>query len=787
MHPAKPAPPGRRFAGLPPYLLVGLAVAVAFRATPFLGFVDYDDPLIVDNPAVNGGLTFAALRHAFAETSIHLWTPLTILSHALDFQIFGGWPGGHHLVNLALHLASCLILLAWLRRWSGDPALALAATLLFAVHPLRVESVAWVAERKDVLSVFFYLLAVWHYTIWAASRGGPADEGRGPEPLRRLRRHYWLAVLAALLGALSKPSLMTLPAALLLIDYWPLRRLSATDWKNWPLLGRLLFEKLPFAALAAAAAAVAWATWSETQFVGEPPSHSLVERIGFASMAYARYLALTFAPVGMVAFLPHPAEVPAWGYAAAGLLAAASVAVLWQHRRAPWLVFGWLWFLGTILPGSGLVTISDHFAPDRYTYLGHAGLSVALVWLVAATGRRHLAPRTAAVAGWAALALATLALSHFADRQTRVWRDPETLWSHALVHTPANYVAHNQLGLALLQRGEVEEGMLQLRASIAARPGFPVAIANLALAMARDGRMEEGRPLLDTLGQDFRDRGRFLSEMLAVALAKDDEDLAAELWREIVAAYPDSAGTRVAAGDFFYRRGEADAALRLYDEAVRIEPDNARAALSAATLLLQRGATAEALPYAQRAAEHARARNTGAEAWRTVAQSHILLEEWAEAIAAYKRALSISASHPVVRNEAAQLLLDCPDPSLRDPGGALHHAQRLPDAAPWRNIDPNRETSSRLSPPKKRTVEESPNPRYLRTLARAWQANGREDLAAEVANAGLDAVREITSVSPLPKPWTKDELDGLRSWFLNLLDGAEREAKADPRPRRKGR
>jgi len=770
-------PAGKRLSAALPYLLVALAVVLAFRAAPFLGFVDYDDPLIVTNAALNGGLSLEAVRHAFTSTSINLWHPLTLLSHALDFTLYGDWPGGHHLTNVLIHLASCLLLLAWLRRYGGAPALALAAALLFAVHPLRVESVVWVAERKDVLSVFFYLLAVWFYSAWATAPSAPTDRvvpTSGSSSAGRRRRLYLLAVLAAMLGALSKPSLMTLPAALLLVDLWPLRRLSWEERSNWPLLRARLLEKIPFALLAFAAALVAWATWSGNQFIGEPPRHSLFDRAGFAGLAYLRYLADTFVPAGLVAFDPYPRSVPALGFAGAILLGGASVWILRRHRSAPWLFFGWFWFLGTILPGSGLVTISDHFAPDRYTYLGHAGLFVALVWLAAAAGRRWLGAKAAAATGWTALALAVFALIHLTDRQTRVWEDPESLWTHALAHTEANHVAHNQLGLALLQRGERDEGVSQLRASIAARPGFPVAVGNLALTLAREGEIREGLRMVDEAGPNLPERGRFLSELLGLALADEDDALAAELWDRLVVEYADSVGTLVSAGDFHYRTGDPGKALDLYLEATRLAPGNVRAALSAATLLLQRGSAAEALPLLQRAAESSGDAVSGAETRRTLAQAHLLLGDWPEVIEHYAKALELAPENHLLRNEVAQFLLDCPDPALRDPQRALELAKGLfPPPAPGedggRSEAPGTAKTPEGEQPQQRgSAAAESNPRYLRTLARAWQAAGEEPAASETAAAGLKAVESLAAADPLPEPWTPEELAELGRWFQAL-------------------
>jgi len=729
----------RRTDGWLPVVLICFAVALAFRAAPFLDFVDYDDPAIVESAALRGGLSVDSLRFALTATPLNLWHPLTFLSHALDFQIYGDWAGGHHLTNVLVHLASCLLLFAWLRRHSGEAGLSLAVALLFAVHPLRVESVVWVAERKDVLSVFFYLLTLWFYSAWATAQG----------PARR--RLYLLSLATAALGVLSKPSLMTLPAALLLADLWPLRRLEWADRNDWAKIRSRLVEKVPFLLLAVAAATVAWVTWSGSQFIGEAPDFGLSRQIGFAALAYLSYLSRTFVPVDLVPFLPYPLGASAWWLAGAAVgLAALSVWILTRSARAPWLVFGWFWFLGLILPGSGVVTISDHFAPDRYTYLAHLGLFVALVWGAASLGRRFGFP---AAAGWGALVLVLVPLVWMTDRQSRVWRNSETLWRHTLSATERNYVAHNQLALVLLESDRYDEGVAELEAAIAANPGFPIPLGNLAVARAKRGDFAEAARLLREAGPQLPGRARVRAEFIAASLLAGDREGAAAFWRDFAAEDPGDAAIQLGAAEFFYRIGEEEEAIRLYHAAARLDPNQSRATLGLGAMLLKRGALDQAVPWLERSVDTAPDAASAAEASRTLAQGHLLRGAWGEAIASYERALGAGPPRALVANEAAQLLLDCPDPSYRDPKRALELAEtlRMPEGTPPAEV----------------------NPRYQRTLARALALNGKREAARETAGLGLEAVESLLAQEPLPDPWSAGELEELRDWFAALIASSE--------------
>jgi protein O-mannosyl-transferase len=726
-HLNKPVAPG-------PGLSLGLvlaAIAISFRAAPFLGFVDYDDPVAVLHPHLQGGLTLEALKFALTASPANLWHPLTFLSHALDFELYGAWAGGHHLSNLFWHLASCAVLLVWLRRSTGENGLALAVTLLFAIHPLRVESAIWISERKDVLSLFFYLLTIAFYSEWTAADG------------KRRRRFYFFSLLAAACGVLSKPSLMTLPAVLLLVDLWPLQRLSPKDWKNGPLLRARIYEKIPFVALALIAAAIAWATWSGRQDFVTAGDLSLAQRGGFAALTYLAYLERTFLPINLAAFEPYPLGAPLLlrGFAVA-LLTGITALAMRQFSRSPWFCVGWLWFLATILPGSGLITISDHFAPDRYTYLAHIGLGFALIWEIAARARARGIP---ARLGWGAMIVILIPLSLLTTRQSLVWKDAESLWRHAISAKGPNYLARNQLGMTLIRSGRVEEGLGELQSAVKENPKNPMTRASLAIASVQHGDLEGGIGHFEEAGLDLPERERIRAGIIAACLAAGRRDLATALWKGAATENPGEASVQLGAGDYFYGIEEYEEALRFYFEAAKLDPKSSRAALNIGALLIRRGTPNEAIPWVQRAIATAPDAGKAADAHRTLAQIRILQRSWGEAIGTYEKGLALAPDRILMRNELAQLLLDCPDASLRAPARALELARDFASLAG--------------------DGGKGANPRYLRTYVRALVANGRGDEAKAIAAAGLQSVATLRATEPLAKPWTTKELDSLTKWF----------------------
>ncbi len=440
-------------------LLLGAALALLTLAAylPMLhnGFVNLDDGFYVTgNPHVREGITRASVAWALTANVANNWHPLTLLSHQLDVHLFGLDPAGHHATSLLLHLANTLLLFAVLRGMTGALWRSAAVAALFAVHPAHVESVAWVAERKDVLSALFWILAMAAWTGYA----------RRPSLSR-----YLLAALMMILGLMAKPMVVTLPFALLLLDVWPLERLGL-GWK------RLIAEKLPLLALSAAASLVTLRYQRTSLAPLDLVPWSL--RLANAAVSYAAYLGKLLLPRNLAVFYPIPLSIPPWEVAgAAALLAALTALAVWKARQAPWLLAGWLWFLGTLVPVIGLVQVGRQGMADRYTYIPSIGLFVTIVWgiawgIAALARERRMILVTAAVAAILALAMGTWI-------QVGYWRDSVALYRHTLAVTRGNYVAHLGLAKALVVKRDWEGAAEQYRAALALRPGLTEARAGL--------------------------------------------------------------------------------------------------------------------------------------------------------------------------------------------------------------------------------------------------------------------------------------------------------------------
>jgi len=449
-----------------PGLFLGSVLALlpllAYLPTFANGFVNLDDSLYVTgNPWVLKGLAPESLAWALTANVANNWHPLTLLSHLLDVQLFGLHAAGHHGTSLLLHAANGLLLFAVLRRMTGRLWRSWTVAALFAVHPTHVESVAWISERKDVLSALFWILAMAAWTAWA----------RQPAPGR-----YLVVMILMVLGLAAKPMVVTLPFVLLLLDAWPLERLHL-GWR------RLILEKLPLLALSAISSLVTL-RYQETSMVPLEVL-PLSFRLANAAVAYAAYLGKTLFPWHLAVFYPIPLAIPVWKTAgAAALLIAITAFAVWRARRSLWLLTGWLWFLGTLVPVIGLVQVGRQAMADRYLYLPSIGLYLAVVWGIAELVKRREVRLAMAAAAILALAAATWT-------QTRTWQDSVTLYRHALAVTDGNYLAHLGLAKALTARQDWNGAAEQYRAALALRPEFREARLGLD-AVLRQRAREEG-------------------------------------------------------------------------------------------------------------------------------------------------------------------------------------------------------------------------------------------------------------------------------------------------------
>lgn len=557
--------------------LLLLIVFVVFGQTLGHGFVNYDDgKYVADNPQVAKGLTTESIAWAFTSRDASNWHPVTWLSHLLDCSLYGlKNPGGHHLTNVLLHAATAILLFLVLQQMTGDCWPSAFVAFVFAVHPLRAESVAWIAERKDVLSGLFFMLTLAAYL----------DYVRWPPSLVR---YVTVAALFAL-GLMAKPMLVTLPFVLLLLDYWPLDRIAA--WR------RVLVEKLPLLMMSAGSCVMT--LWAQRDAIAASEQATLFARAGNAVVSYIVYLRQFFWPMNLAVLYPHPgADLAMWKIAAsAALLTAITVSVILLRRRTPFLIVGWLWYLGMLLPVIGLVQVGYQAMADRYTYLPQIGLCIALAWTVKQAVGESASRRWVCI-GTAAAMLPLLALA--AALQTSYWRNSEALWTHTLACTKGNAVAHYNFGVALATT-RIDDAVEQYQKAIAVRPDYAEARYNLGVLLGQQGRVDEAieqyQRVLE-LAPDSSDAHLNLGAALA-GRGLDDE--AIRHYREALRILPESADAHNNLANALVRRGSLDKARSHYELALKIDPDYAAAHCNLAGLLVRRGDFAAAIPHYRRA------------------------------------------------------------------------------------------------------------------------------------------------------------------------------------------
>jgi tetratricopeptide (TPR) repeat protein len=496
---------------------------VVFAQTFRFDFVNYDDPSYVyQNTRITSGIDFANVAWAFTHVHSENWHPLTTITHMLDCQLHGLNAGWHHFTNVLLHCLAVVLLFVALERMTGALWRSAFVAAVFAVHPLHVESVAWIAERKDVLSALFFmltLLAYLHYT-------------RTPS----IGRYLTVAIVFAL-GLMSKPMLVTLPFVLLLLDYWPLARFDAHRPKTGHQLVRLILEKMPLIALSAVSSLITFL--AQRGAIGWTEQLPMSERIINAVVAYVVYIRQMFWPTELAVFYPHPENrLTIWEVGLALIiLVGVTAAAFVLRKKAPYFVTGWLWYLGMLVPVIGLLQVGWQGHADRYTYLPQIGLYIAVAWAVTDLTRSWRFQRIAL--GTAAVLLIG-ALSCCAWVQTSYWRNSETLFTHALAVTSNNDVALNNLGIIFLDKGELDEAISKLQAAIDLRPENAPAHDNLAKALLRKGQVAEAMVHyhkfleLDPANVEARNTlGTALIQQKRVREAIDQ-------WQEVLATQPEN-------------------------------------------------------------------------------------------------------------------------------------------------------------------------------------------------------------------------------------------------------
>ena len=593
------------------------------------GFVSFDDDdYITDNPVVRRVLTLEGLVWAFASPHVYNWHPLTWLSHMADVQLFGLNAGGHHLMGLLLHTVNALLLFFVLRSMTGALWQSGLVAALFALHPLHVESVAWAAERKDLLSTLFWLLTLGFYLRYVKHPG---------------IRRAWPVCLCYAAGLMTKQMAVTLPFVLLLMDYWPLGRLSPTATPHptgipdreavsverikksgkrpphtagkdkpipllWSRIGPLIWEKLPLFVIAAGASAMIFLIQTQTGIVKSAVEFPFSARLGNALVTSVAYLFKTVYPLHLAIFYPHPGTtLPLWQAAGAALLLAAiTVSVLCSAK--PYLAVGWFWYLGTLVPVVGLVQVGVQGMADRYTYVPLIGIFIMAAWGItdlAARWRSRNAVLAVAAAG------ALVALSILTWLQVGTWRNNITLYSHAVQVTAGNYWAEYNMGLALMAEDRDDEAFSHFQEAIRLQPGYADAYLNIGVIQAKQGRLDDATA---NFGRVLALRPRHREALLNLSLAlirqgkvveaasrlgelrqvkpddpeawfltgvlqgKGENPSAAEsAYREAIHLRPDYAEAHTNLGILLARQGRLDGAIGHFREALRIMPDNREA------------------------------------------------------------------------------------------------------------------------------------------------------------------------------------------------------------------
>ena len=652
---AKPAPMGRAALvrarpQFPAWWLAALlllaTIAIYWPATRG-DFVNYDDDLhVTANAQVQKGLTWESVKWALLTPVNCIWHPVTVLSHMADCQLFGLNPWGHHLTSVLLHAVNTMLLFLFLWGLTGALWRSVLAAALFGWHPLHVESVAWVSERKDVLSGFFGLLSLIAYARYAQRRMQNAEcrmqneAATDTQPATRFTFHvsrftfhtgifYLLSLCFLALGLMSKPMLVTLPFVMLLLAYWPLRRMqnaecrmqneAATDTQpvsRFTFHLPLLFEKIPFFFLVALASVVTFVVQRHTGALDAGESLPLGARAGNALISYGRYLGKLFWPAELAVVYPHPGQWPLEKVLLAGAVILGISVLFWAaRRRYPCLLMGWLWYCGTLVPVSQIIQTGSHAMADRYTYLPSLGVVILAVWGAyelmqgkAAGGVEreereergsvgHALARSTPILLSVAGGVAVFACLAMTRQQIGYWHDSEALFRHALAVTENNDGAHNGLGIALDQKGQMDGAIRQFEEAIRLKPRYSSAHCNLGIALNKNGQVDEAI-------REFREAIRLKPNQVGahyglgiVLNRKGQMEEAIRQMEEAIRLKPDYAEAHNELGIALGRKGQMDEAIRQFQEAVRLKLDYAEAQFNLGLALGLRGETAEAIRH----------------------------------------------------------------------------------------------------------------------------------------------------------------------------------------------
>jgi tetratricopeptide (TPR) repeat protein len=667
--------------------LLAILVFAVFGQTVGYGFVNFDDnKYVYENPVVLKGFTVAGLRWAITAGEIGHWHPLTWATHMLDCQLYGTWAGGHHLTNTLLHATAAVLLFLVLLQMTGAVWRCAFIAAIWAVHPLRAESVAWVSERKDVLSAVFFMVTIGAYVRYT----------RRPGVSR-----YIATVISFALGLLSKNMLVTTPFILLMLDVWPLRRLDEMS-KLWTRLK----EKIPFIILSAASCLITFLVPEKVAQADQLPAWLRIEN---SIVSAGVYLRQTIWPLDLAPFYPNPTH-SFFLWEVMGLLALlclVSVRAICVRKRQPWFFVGWFWFVGMLVPVIGLVQISTYSHADRYTYLPQIGLLLAGTWLAAEwAGERG--KRRAALSGIGLIILCALVVA--ARHQVATWHDSETLWTHTLECMPDNALAHYNLGDAMLASGGTDDAIAQFKETLEINPAYVGAHNNFGTALVRQGRtveaMAQFREAIKINPGDVQ-----AHNCLGTALAHlGRPDEAIDEYRKALEIDPINVGVHNNLGTVLSQLGRPNEAIAQYRAALQIDPASAATHYELGNALLHQGHSEEAINEFRTALL---ANPSDAEAGDELGIALFNSGQAAEAITVAQRALAIQPASVTIENNLAWMLATAPQPFLRDGARAVQLGMRASQSSG------------------------GANPAFLHTLAAAYAAAGNFPAAVIAAQQAL--------------------------------------------------
>ncbi len=582
-------------------LLLAAGTAILYWPVIGHGFINFDDnDYLVHNWNIHSGVTGRAIAWAFRTGYASNWHPLTWISHMLDWQLYGPNPAGHHFTNLLFHAANCVLLFVLLRQMTGATWRSAFVAALFAWHPLHVESVAWAAERKDVLSAFFWILTLMAYTRYTKAKSLPLTqrEGRGERAGKaNTCLYYALSLVLFALALMSKPMAVTLPFVLLLMDFWPLGRIqlfspsSSADAPHTSRTRQLIVEKIPFFLLAMIASIITFKVQQAGGAVDSLASSSLGLRIENAFLAYVGYVLKTIWPADLAILYPLSFHLP-MGTVLAAVVAfiLMCAAAFWSAKRLPYLAVGWFWFAGTLVPVIGIVQVGAQAMADRYTYLPSIGLFIVFAW--GAADLLSKIPNARNVLSGAALVVLAV-FSVLTRQQLGYWKDGETLFRHAIAVTDHNYLAYSSLGSCLNEQGRTAEAIEYATKAIRIQPNYPEGHYNLGTLLLSAGRNAEA---IEQFEMALKQNPRFADAENNLGKAFENEGKLDDAATHLAAAHrlsPHDPEILYNLGSALLEQSKLSEAAGRFSEALRIMPDHADAHGNLGVILMRTGHPAE--------------------------------------------------------------------------------------------------------------------------------------------------------------------------------------------------